>query len=149
MNSIVQKLIKTFTSDQFKKYFISGITAFGTDYIILNILTAATNDSHIKIIVNLSVPNLISTFFGMIVSYILNRLYAFKSNKDVVKEGSKFILVVSINYIVSNILFGFMVYNIKIIAPIAKIFVVGLQMLWTYFLYKFFVFKDPTIIVSD
>jgi len=145
---------------QFGKYFAAGITAFAVDFGILNgLIYIFKVNPYLYIPFAISIDNLFSTLIGAIVSYLLNKYFAFQSKKSVAQESGKFILVVVFNYILSNILFGILVSivggifsasHITVVQPetLAKIITIGLQMIWTFFLYKLFVFKDPEVKVE-
>jgi putative flippase GtrA len=141
----IKKLIKLYLTPQFLKFFISGSTAFLSDFLTLNFLSYILNvKTYLSFgIFSISVANLISTIVGTFVTYTLNKYWSFKSTekKDRKSEVAKFLTVIALNYIISNILFGFIAVDFHVPEPITKIIVTGLQMIWTFLLYKFFVFK--------
>lgn len=154
LKKLIKKAIETFTSPLFIKYFICGFSAFMIDFIILNIEAHVLKFNPKFYVFNfpIEINNIISSFIGLTISYILNRLYAFKSDKNVIKESLKFLAVGIFNYLISNFLYSLILatifasttgilYNLK--ESITKFFVIGLQMIWTFFLYKFLVFETP------
>jgi putative flippase GtrA len=145
--------IQTLTSNpkiqQFIRFFISGGLAFIVDFGILMILLYIVkyNDSYtvqiFGVTLHLVYANLISTFLGTVASFILNKYYAFQSRtntRETSRQFSQFFVVGIFNYFVHNILFGYATL-LGIPAPISKFFLIALQMIWSFFLYKIVVFK--------
>lgn len=150
------KIVEKFKSKEFLRFFISGSVAFLVDFIILNLLivifknnngslsffnTQITDNTYI-LSLPIFIPNAISTIFGIITTYSLNKYWAFKSKtNNIVKEGGRFALVLLLNYLLNNVFFGLIRENSAISEQIIKIIVTAMQMFWTFLLYKFFVFR--------
>lgn len=143
---------------KFLKYFISGFTAFLVDFLILFLLIRIFDltDNRIIALFNLQIkesiesfgiliylPNVISTFFGIVVSFLLNKYWAFGKRKTkVLGESIRYGIVLIFNYFLNNLLFGLIKQYFSLNPLIIKFIVSGIQMFWTFFLYKIFVFKD-------
>lgn len=145
----LKALLKTYRVQQFIRFFISGGLAFLVDFGILMVLLYVFKytDSYtvgiFGVTLHLVYANLISTFLGTVVSFILNKYYAFQSrtnSRETSKQFSQFFVVGVFNYFVHNILFGYATLLI-IPAPVAKFVLIALQMVWSFFLYKIVVFK--------
>jgi len=147
MNQI-SSLIKIVTSKQFIVFFISGVLAFLFDFGVLTVLyyllgiRGFFSIEFMGITFDLTHANLISVFLGSIFSYYLQARFAFSNTAKKTKgEKSRYFVVVIFNYIVQNLLFGLFVVRFAIPAFIAKFFLVAFQMIWSFLLYKHFVFK--------
>lgn len=136
-------------SKEFQKFFVVGISSFLLDFAILNFLLYIVNLNTFLFGI-ISVPNLISSITAILFNYILQRRWTFKSeNTAVIRESLKFFSVHGFNLIIFNgILFGFLA-QLGFPKPLVKIFVTGVQLFFSFALYKFFVFKkksEPEII---
>ncbi len=91
MSKVVEKIKKLFKIQQIRFLFVGGlntIVGYGT-YALLIMLN-----------VNYLLANTISTVVGVIHSYIWNRKFTFKSNKNVKSELFKFVIVYCISYLI-------------------------------------------------
>jgi len=156
MQKKIKILISRFRTKEFLRFFVSGSTAFLVDFVILNLLILAFNFNNnvlyilgikinitVKIIgIAIFIPNVISTIFGIITTFSLNKYWTFKSKINTIfSETWRFGLVLIFNYILNNILFGLIRQNFYLSDQVIKIVVTGMQMFWTFLLYKFVVFR--------
>lgn len=135
------KIKKLFLSEEFIKFFVSGVAAFVIDFGLLWLLTHPLN-FNLKLLDFIFVPNIISTSIAILCSYIFQKYFAFETKDTSVKhELGKFILVQLSNLILFNVVvFGFLlILNIPVL--ITKVITMGMQMIYSFVLYKFFVFK--------
>ncbi|SRR5260221_6718977 len=145
MAKVFQKVVSIIKSKEFQKFFIGGVSAFIIDFSILNILTYVFKlNTYLFGVIFL--PNFISTTTAIIFNYFLQRTWTFKSQqKNLTQELVKFILVNVFNLIVFNgIIFG-LLSQAGIPIPITKVIVTALQLIVSYTLYKFFVFKKAEL----
>ena len=134
-----KKIITIFSTKEFIRFFIIGVSTFFVDFGILTFLiyTADFNPTYLGII---SGANVISTFIAIILSYSFNRFWSFgATGQSVMYQGSKYIAVFTLTYILNNLLFGGFV-SIGMIPEVAKVAVTFLQMIWSFIMYKYVVF---------
>lgn len=140
-------------SDKFVKYFIAGLIAFAVDTIVLYILKEGVfHGDGQKIFDIIYTSKLISATFGIIVSFYLNRRWAFDARSGSVrKQGYKMAIVFAVNILLASIIFTiyFDLLDLQNIInfgdtqiTIANAATTGTQMFINFFLYKFIVFKD-------
>lgn len=136
----MQRLKSLFLSKQFIKYFISGFSAFLVDFGLLNFQIYVLKFDPL-IFGYLRFANVISTLAGLTVTFLLNRYWAFgeRRNANAAKHGGKFIFSSTIVWIIHNLSYSGLV-NIGLIAPIAKLIVMAVQMVLNYFIYRFVIF---------
>lgn len=146
---MVRKATKHIFSASFLRYFISGVTAFSVDNIILNLLKFS--GFNLQLFGFIYFAKVISSTVGVIVSFVLNRYWSFKATEVKVKPQA----IKMFYTFVFNIFLGALLYSIyfEIIqlqsffsfgdfAPtLANIVATGTQMFITFFIYKFYVFK--------
>jgi putative flippase GtrA len=139
---------KFYLNKQFLSFFVAGFTAFLADFSVLSLLIYIVKfNPEIKLIdtesikMSLFISNVVSVTVGILVGYAINRYWAFNSRSEkVTSQLSRYIAVCIMNLFINNAIFGFLV-PIGIPAVIAKVIATGLQMIWTYVLYKVLVFK--------
>jgi len=143
MREYTRSIITIFTTKEFIRFFIIGVSTFIVDFGILTFLiyTVDFNPTWLGIF---SGANVISTFIAITLSYTFNRFWSFgATEQSVIYQGGKYIAVFSITYLLNNLIFGgFIIVGVS--PEIAKLFVTFLQMIWSYFMYKYIVFtKQP------
>lgn len=148
MRKHIDTITKIIKSPEFIKFVVVGGTAFLVDFLTLNFFTVILNFKTYLFNV-LFVPNLISTGIAIIYNYFLQKNWAFKSEKKSYSEAIRFLAVQVFNLIIFNgIIFG-IITQAGVSVQITKIFVTGMQLFVSYFLYKFFVFKKPKDILKE
>lgn len=137
VTNIVLGLIK---SKEFQKFFVIGISTFILDFTLLQIFLRAFNippEDHARE----TVANIGSSLIAIAVNYILQRSWAFQSkNKNIVRESGKFFLVQGLNLVLFQTLL-FSAVNYLLTPGISKVIVTGIQIAFSFVMYKFFVFK--------
>lgn len=131
---------KLFTKEIF--YFLfGGITAFFIDFSLLAIQVYVL-DFHPMLFGVISIPNIISSVTAIIYNFFIQKFFAFDSRGSGTKwELTRFILVQVFTVVVfAGVVFGSLL-NMGLEVPIAKILTMILQMISSFFLYKFFVFR--------
>lgn len=157
---ILEKIKKTFFTPRYLKFFVTGLTAFLTDFLIFR--------AGIRAGLPTLLANTISVGIAIIVNYTINRLWVFESKeKKVALEFGKFLLVQVINYVmntgllllfvavkVNDVLFGVLDSVIPTLSEkltfimgeegnqlLAKFAATSIQLVTSFLLYKFIVFK--------
>ncbi len=143
-NKKIQKLYSIFTSQQFIRFFIIGITSFILDFALLSlviVLFQISSEEHLK----QTLANLLSSGIAIVFNYIIQRSWAFESkNANVAGEAGKFIAVHAFNLTVyQSILFSIVNYFLP--AWLTKIMVTAVQIISSFILYKLFVFKTKVV----
>lgn len=140
---MINKLTKILNSQQFQRFFIIGISSFIVDFTLLQIFIRVFNiapNEHSKE----TIANIGSAIISIIFNFILQRSWAFESKKNSMsKEAGKFILVHAFNlFVYQTVLFT----AVNLILPnwISKIAITSIQIVSSYILYKFFVFRTKT-----
>lgn len=142
------KLRRLFFSKQFLKYVVIGVSGALVDFglLFIQIYILKFNpffQVHIGAFeINISGANAISAFTAIVFSFIFQRSWAFKAKDGAVMgQVYRYIGAVTFTYIYTNILFGFLVQNIGITEMLSKLLVTFIQMVTSYLLYKFIVFR--------
>lgn len=117
----------------FYSYSLVGIINSGIGYFIIFYLT------YIQITAEIS--NLLGYASGLLISYILNKKFTFKSKKIYGKEFPKFIFIMGISYIInlSVLIICFRFLNINVFA--SQIIAGLTYLIISYVLLKLFVFN--------
>lgn len=146
---MVRKVTKHIFSVSFLRYFISGITAFSVDNIILNLLKFS--GFNLQLFGFIYFAKVISSTVGVIVSFVLNRHWSFQATEVSVKpQAIKMFCTFVLNIIIGALLYSIYFEIIRLqnifsfgnFAPtLANIVATGTQMFITFFIYKFYVFK--------
>lgn len=116
------------------KYLTSGGIGVASDFLILWLLVEYTP---LYLLISVSIASVLST----IINYIIQKIWTFRSHVDIGTSFIKYSIVFSWNYFFT---LGFMYYTVEVMdlyyltmKAITYIFIT----LWTYFLYKYFVYK--------
>lgn len=150
----------------FYKFVIVGLTVFIIDFIIFNLIFHILGiqarivlwqiSDHIAIV--FSLPNIISVALASVFGYILNKKWSFENTSDqVASQFGKYLAVAVFNNLINNAIFGFLLYNVfasftwdlKIITTICKILATSFQVITSYILYKFVVFREEKEVLSE
>jgi putative flippase GtrA len=148
LHEIIRKLpfIGKHISQQFMRFFVIGFSSFVIAYSINNILVFIfagilnPNETLRAIIVA------VSYIIGFIISFIFNfyfsRKWTFKStSQNYQDQVSKFLAVNVFNAIAGALIISALDY-IGIPPLISQPPIIAVQMFWSYFVYKIWVFKD-------
>ena len=134
-------MIKKLFSKEIVFFLFGGISAFLIDFGLLTFQVYVL-DFHPIIFGVISVPNVISSTIAIIYNFFIQKFFAFNSRGSGTKsELLRFIGVQIFTIIVfAGLLFGFFL-NIGFEVPVAKFLSMIFQMVSSFLLYKFFVFK--------
>lgn len=139
---------------KFVRFFLTGGVAYLVDLSFLIIFKAFIfNGENVTVLGIISLPQLFAAILGLSVSFLLNKLWVFKSKKNVKLQLTKFILVSLLNALLASILFTvyysainsiYFVASVddKIIVTFSSVLKELTKMGFSYFLYNSFVFKD-------
>lgn len=116
------------------KFLISGGSAALIEYIVFLILNSLLR-------VDVIVANTVSFSCGLVVSYMLNRVWVFKSAADHKKQFASYLLLAVINLVLSNILVWLLVHVVVIAPFIAKFLTMGAVASWNYLIFSKIIFK--------
>lgn len=148
MSEIFLKLKTLFLSKEFLRFFIVGVSATVLDFSILFFQISVLKSNPFLqfnvggVVLNISVANAISALIAIIFSFIAQRLWTFDAKGTKIgNQALKYAIVVAFTYAYTNILFGSFVKDFGITELISKLIVTAMQMVTSYILYKFFVFK--------
>lgn len=129
------------TQAQFIRFFVVGAISFLVDTGILFFLKEFLKFD-LVLFGLISGANVISVMCGMVTSFMLNRHWAFKAGEQkVMSQGGRFLVVFIVTYIGNQIVFGWFTNVLAIHYLISKVLVTLLQMVTSFLMYKFYVFK--------
>jgi len=125
------------------KYLISGVVSVGADYGTFMLLYYVVGVS-----LRISVPTGLIT--GLIVSFALNKFWAFESSKQKGYYSIHVQVVMYIILVIFNTLFTYYFVKIALVhgmpASISKLLAVAATVCWNYMLYKKLIFKSAPVI---
>ncbi len=122
---------------QFLKFIFVGILAFVCEYIsFLTIINIFDNVYAIN-----NIAHTISMFIGTIVSFCINKFWAFNVRKNTLKQSIKYFIVFLFNLLITNILMSLITTTFNLNPAIVKLLLVSLITCWNFFIYKFFVYR--------
>lgn len=145
---------------RFYRFVFVGLSVFALDFTILRImfdLIKLTQPVDL-VVVKFSVANMISTFCGIVFGYIANRTWSFENKSDnVASQFGKYVGVAIFNFILNNLLFGFLFYNVfaqsglstQISSSISKVLATSFQVVTSYLGYKYIVFREDKEVISE
>lgn len=129
------------------KFLIVGFGAFLIDFAILNGLVYGL-DYRDKLFDFALIANIISTITAVLFAFYFQRHWTFRaSNSGAQKqEFGLFVGLQAFNVLIySTLMFNYLINTTHILIPIAKIIVVAIQMISSYLVMKFVIFKkQPT-----
>jgi putative flippase GtrA len=114
------------------KYIIVGISAVATDFVTYRLL---------GLVMALSIAKTISYILGMIVAFILNRSWTFKSERKVNKDVIRFIVVYTLSLFLNVSVNHGLLYLFPYAITIAFTIATGVSVITNYVGQKFWVFK--------
>lgn len=86
---------------------------------------------------------IVSSSIALISSYILNRIWTFRSHsRDVAGQFTRFVLINGSGLVWNNLLYGFMVKEMHIYYLLAMIIATGIVFFWNFGLSKVWAFRD-------
>jgi putative flippase GtrA len=139
---IIGKLI----TEEFIRFFIIGFAAFLIAYLLNNILifvfSAIIDPGEAERAAIVSISYIIAFIISFIFNFHFSRKWTFKSTSPNYKEQvTKFLIINIFNAIAGAIIISALDY-VGIIPLISQPFIIAVQMFWSYFVYKVWVFKE-------
>lgn len=129
-----QNITKFFHSSLFR-YLIVGFSSFGVEFLAFSFFLYVVQTQAL-------VANALSLLVAFTFNFTLSNFWTFKAGKTkAATKLTKYIALVIFNYTLNNAIFYFLNTVLAIHPVITKIIVTGLQVIWTYLAYKFWVFK--------
>ncbi len=120
---------------QFIRYLIIGTISFLIDFSLFNLFVVAFEIQPLP-------ANMTSIAISVIFNFLLSNYWTFKAGNHTDKNKiAKYLVIVVFNYIVNNLILYFLTSNLALNPILSKILVTILQISWTFFLYKIWVFK--------
>lgn|SRR5690554_2195956 len=139
-------LINKIKNKKFIRFIFVGCSAFAVDFLSLNILFYIFNIQNtlpLKILdqnFDIYIANMIAIILSLIANFSLNKIVTFHSPRRYRSEIIKFGMVIALNYVLNNIIFTILFTTTNNL-QFSKIIATGSQIIWTFFLYKYFVFR--------
>ncbi len=139
---MIEKIKAKLLTREFILFFIGGVSAFLVDFGLLYLLVYIL-DFHPLLFGFISVSNLTSATIAVIYNFFFQRYLAFntKDNDNARSELTKFIGV----QVFTVLFFGGLIFglflNLGLTVLVAKVITTVFQMISSYILYKYFVFK--------
>jgi len=121
------------TGNRFIRYVFVGGTTFGMDIILLYLL-------HGKLDISLGIATSIAYWAAIIYNFFLNRSWTFslRDKRNLHKHIGSYLTLLTFNYIFTVLFVSLASHSINYL--LAKAIAVLIQMSWTYYIYKRFIF---------
>lgn len=123
---------------RFVKYVISGGTAAIIEFAVFSLLF---NYLFNLVSYKSALAQAISFCAGLVVSFILNRIWVFNSYTNKAKQFSVYLILALFNLGLSTIIVWILIEKLGFVPLISKISVMGLIVLWNYFIFQKIIFK--------
>ncbi len=138
MKILFKNLFQRLSDKSVVRYLVVGTMTFLLE---IGSFTLFTVSFEIKPILG----SLMATLIALIFNFTATNFWTFGIEGTIPKSRiSKYIIVASINYFINNTLMAILLEYIDTSPIILKIGVIIIQVIYTYLLYKYFVFKSPT-----
>ena len=135
MNFITKTLKKPFIQ-QLIRYLVTGFTAFGIEYAMYVFLLKVVGFHYI--LASVIVYALVFWF-----SFIVNRLWSFKSKGPMGKQLLQYGLLFSFNLVVSNIFIMKLLTDVIGLDPLISPFIkMAFVVSWNFLIYKYIIYKE-------
>ena len=119
---------------QFLKFIALGVMNTAVSLIVIYVL--------IKIGLNYRLSNFIGYIAGLINSFIFNKVWVFKTKKNLIKEGLTFIIVFALCYGVQYLMLLLMVERYDINKYVSQFLSMGIYTFLNFILNRIFTFKN-------
>ena len=135
MNFITKTLKKPFIQ-QLIRYLVTGFTAFGIEYAMYVFLLKVVGLHYI--LASVIVYALVFWF-----SFIVNRIWSFKSKGNISKQLLQYGLLFSFNLVVSNIFIMKLLTDVIGLDPLISPFIkMAFVVSWNFLIYKYIIYKE-------
>lgn len=121
------------TVKQFIRYIITGISAALLEYLVFNILYY-----YMK---TLYIPNSAGMASGLVLSFILNRVWSFRSKSNTVRQLVMYLALFCINMLISNYAIYLLADVIGITPALSKAMIMSLVVIWNFIIYRKIIYK--------
>ncbi len=132
-----EKVAKTIKTPSFRKYLISGFTAFFVDFIVFRTM-------YINMNIDLKVSTACGIIAGFITSFLLQKFWSFKGSQA--KKAHHQVLIYATLTIVNTlftelVIKEFEALGIKHGAELGKVAATGFIVIWNFIIFKLIVFR--------
>ena len=135
MNRLKNRLTKE-TLAQLSRYLITGFTAFGIEYALYVLLLKGLGWHYV--LSSVIVYALVFWF-----SFIINRIWSFKSKGDMKKQVIQYSLLFFFNLMVANVILMTFFIDIVGISPLVSPFLkMACVVCWNFLIYKYIIYKE-------
>lgn len=120
------------------RYVVVGVSSLAVDYTVLLVLFHVFG-------VNVAVASIIAMVCGLVVNFMLNKLWSFKAEggtKQSIKQAVLYGTLVVVNLAFTSWFASYML-TLHIGPEISKLVSTAIITLWNYILYKLLIFKAP------
>ncbi len=118
---------------QFARYLLSGGSAAFTELVSFQLLRLVT--------VPLRPSALLSSVIGTAAAFFLHRIFVFRSQKAMLGQTVRFIILQSFNALAQMEIVYLLVHSLGSPEWLAKVLGIGATVCWNFFLYKLFVYR--------
>ncbi|MCK9480078.1 MAG: GtrA family protein [Firmicutes bacterium] len=130
---------------QFIRYLMVGGSGFLFEYLLFTILYNLFGDSGVNIvgifITGEIFANSVSILVAFWFSFILNRIWSFKSKSNFLKQLLYYLILFAFNMLVTNYLIHAMLVYLAISPRISKVLVMGAVVMWNFVIYRTVIYK--------
>jgi len=131
---IAKKISKQLYYHSFVRYIVIGGSTVAIDFFLLVLLHGVLN-------VNLFIATTISYWVSIAFNFTANRIWTFGAREsNVIKHIGAYAALLGFNYLFTIVFIG-VATDLGMHYTIAKILAIPIQITWTYFAYKRFVFR--------
>jgi len=124
------------TIRQFWSYVCVGFCSVAVDILSLVLFTRALH-------LNTTLAATLSYGLGLAVVFILNKYWSFKSYGSTLGQLKRYLLLMSANYLIVVLAMYLLCDRTGVPPLIAKVGIIGIQTIWNFLLYKFWIFRNP------
>lgn len=128
-------MFKKLASHSAAKYFIVGLGASGSDYVLLVF-------SYYVLGFPLKLSTTLGFFTGFLISFTINKKWVFagEQHKNTRRQAAEYLLLLGFNYVFT--VWAVSLLNNHGLGPaISKVMVLAVIMCWNYALFRWFIFK--------
>lgn len=127
---------------KFLRFIVSGVTAAGVELCVFVAITAITGGGRSWIII----AQITSFLCGFVVSFTLNRYWAFAVTGRVGTMFAQYSVLAAVNLVLTGILIDVLTSTLHIPALVSKVVVIGCVAAWNYVIFNKIIFKSNTTV---
>ncbi len=128
-------LVRDFTKTSVYRYLVVGFSSFGVEFIVFSLFLYLLKSEAI-------IANAASILVAFVFNFTLSNFWTFKAGKgNTRKKITRYTTLIIVNYILNNSIFYMLNTVFSVHAVITKFIVTALQVIWSYFIYRSWIFK--------